>query len=117
MAADKDSGVEIERHASGIVIVSVRGDLPGDDPAGLADALASAGEWADVLVDLSRCTSLDRSTVAVLTAAAQKLRERDGRLHVIVPETLSVDRAARMLGMGVFLSIHTTREAGLEGLS
>jgi anti-sigma B factor antagonist len=109
--------VEVEVHATGVVIVTLRGEHDLNTKPHLSDALARAGDSADVLVDLSECSFIDSTVIGVLVLAYQMQNERGGRLELTIPPgATTIRRVAKIAGLTTFLSIHETTSAGLASL-
>ena len=88
MQAQEGSGHRSRNRAEvpqpGTAIVKLRGELDLSSRARLTQVLAGASAQATVLVDLSECTFADSSVVAALVTASAELRERGGRLEVVI---------------------------------
>jgi anti-anti-sigma factor len=70
-----------------------------------------------VVVDLSACTFIDSSLVALLLRAARVLGERNGTLPLVVgSEARSVHRVLDLMGITTILSLHDSRAAALGGI-
>jgi anti-anti-sigma factor len=109
--------VEVAFHRLGVAIVTVRGGQDLDRGQALSDAMAAAGPQLNVLVDLSECSFMDSSEIAVLLAAADDLRERGGALALIIPaKATPVQRTAKLSGLSEAMSIHATRSAAIASV-
>jgi anti-sigma B factor antagonist len=109
--------VEVEPHAPGVVIVSLRGEHDLNSKQVLTEVLASASAGADVLVDLSECTFMDSTVIGVLVLAFRAQSERGRRLELAIPPAAhAVQRVATIAGLTTFLPIHETRSAGLASI-
>jgi anti-anti-sigma factor len=111
------AAVELTTEASGVVVVTLRGEHDLDSRAALSGALARAGERANVLVDLSHCTFVDSSVIGVLVAAHQAQVERGRRLELVIPaDAGALLRVTQIAGLATFMVIHETRDAGLASV-
>lgn len=109
--------VEVEVHAAGVVIVTLRGEHDLNTKPDLSEALARAGDHADVLVDLSECSFIDSTVIGALVLAFQAQSERGRRLELTIsPGANTIQRVAKIAGLTTFLSIHETRSAGLASI-
>jgi anti-anti-sigma factor len=109
--------VEVEFPEAGIAVVCVRGEHDLSTKARLSEALATASEQPNVLVDLCECTFMDSSVIAAMFVARKKLGERDGRLEIVIPpEAGTIQRVASITSLAAILPIHATRSAGLASL-
>jgi anti-anti-sigma factor len=109
--------VEVEPHASDLIVITLRGEHDLNSKQLFSEALALAGAEADVLVDLSECSFIDSTIIGVLVLAFQAQSERGRRLELAIPPTAhAVERVATIAGLRTFLSIHETRSAGLESI-
>jgi anti-anti-sigma factor len=109
--------LELDFHHFGIAVVKLRGehDLSGKQP--LTEALAGASDQLSVLVDLSECTFIDSSVIAVLFAAHERLAQRGGRIELVIPpEASTVHRVATLTGLFELLPVHETHGAGIASL-
>jgi anti-anti-sigma factor len=109
--------VQVTTDAPGAVVVTLRGEHDLGSRAAVADALARAGERANVLVDLSECSFIDSTIIGVLLAAFQAQSERGARLELTIPpEAQPIHRVAQIAGLPTFMVIHETRIAGLASI-
>jgi anti-anti-sigma factor len=91
-------------------IVKLRGEHDLSTRPRISEALADASKQATVLVDLSECTFADSSVVAALVVAHDELRERGGRLEVVIPaDARAIRRLAELARLADILPIHETR--------
>ena len=92
------------------------GDIDAHSAPRLRDAIAAqlaADSSIDRLViDLSRASFLDSSALGVLIAALKRMRERDGRLDVVLPAS-PVRRIFEITALDQVFSLHETRELAL----
>jgi anti-sigma B factor antagonist len=109
--------VEVTTDAPGAVAVTLRGEHDLSSRPAVADAIARAGERANVLVDLSECSFIDSTIIGVLVAAFQAQSERGARLELAIPpEASALHRVAQIAGLPTFMVIHETRIAGLASI-
>jgi anti-anti-sigma factor len=99
--------VEVALHSETTAIVS----LIGEHDLSLGDALRGALETAAeqrpcVLLDLSRCTLLDSTGIAVLLDAERRVRAAQGRFAVVIlPGQGAVTRVAELIRLGDLVPI------------
>jgi anti-anti-sigma factor len=109
--------IEFEVPQAGTAIVKLRGELDVSSKLCLAHALAGASEQAKVLVDLSECTFADSSVVVALVTASAELRERGGRLEVVIPPAAkAVHRLAQLVRLSDIVPVHESRSAACASL-
>jgi anti-sigma B factor antagonist len=109
--------VEVELSQPGIACVKLRGEQDLAGSPRLTEALAVASSRLNVLVDLSECTFMDSSVIAVFSRAGKKLGERGGRLELIIPpEALTLQRIASVSALSSMVPIHETHVAAVAGL-
>lgn len=106
--------VEVEFRPPGIGFVTLHGEHDLSTQQCLSEALATASAKRDVLVDLSECTFMDSSVIAALFRAGQKLKERGGRLELVIPESATaIKRVADVTLLAAMLPIHESRNAAI----
>ena len=92
----------------------MRGEHDVSTVPALADALEQAAAHANALVDLSECTFIDSSVIAVLLRAAQAAHERHGLFVLVIPpEQERVSRVADLTGLVELLDVRASRDAAL----
>ena len=107
--------VEVALHSDTTAIVS----LIGEHDLSLGDALRGALETATeqrscVLVDLSRCTLLDSTGIAVLLDAQNRVRAAEGRFALVIPPGQgAVARVAELIRLGDLVPISQSLEDAL----
>ena len=105
--------LEVQFKLPGIALVQLRGEHDLSGKEALAEALARASDQLNVLVDLSECTFMDSSVLGVLIPAGQDIKQRGGRLELVIPpEATTASRIATITRLNEFLRIHETHEAG-----
>ena len=111
--------MEVALHSDTTAIVS----LIGEHDLSLGDALRGALETAAeqrscVLVDLSRCTLLDSTGIAVLLDAQKRVRAAQGRFALVIPPGQgAVARVAELIRLGDLVPIAQSREDALTSLA
>jgi anti-anti-sigma factor len=111
--------VQVALHSDTTAIVS----LIGEHDLSLGDALRGALETAAeqrscVLVDLSRCTLLDSTGIAVLLDAQKRVRAARGRFALVIPPGQgAVARVAEIIRLGDLVPIAQSREDALTSLA
>jgi len=107
--------VDVAFHSDTTAIVS----MIGEHDLSLGDALRGALETAAeqrscVLVDLSRCTLLDSTGIAVLLDAQKRMRAAQGRFALVIPPGQgSVARVAELIRLGDLVPISPSLEEAL----
>jgi anti-anti-sigma factor len=110
--------VAFERPAPGAAVVALRGEHDLTTKSDLAEALARAGDGADVLVDVSDCEFLDSTIIGVLVAAFHAQTAAGRRLELAIPESAAqARRVAAIAGLASFLVVHDSREAGIASVA
>jgi anti-sigma B factor antagonist len=100
-----------------IAVLTVSGEQDVTAKPQLDEALAQATTRAGVLVDLSGCGFIDSSMIGVIVTAYRHLRDRNGRLELVVPlEARAIRRTMEIMGLPAILTIHPSRSAGLASL-
>jgi anti-anti-sigma factor len=109
--------IEVAVPQAGTAIVKLRGELDLSSKPCLTQALACAGEHAKVLVDFTECTFADSSVVTALVTASAELRERGGRLEVVIPPAANaVHRLAELARLSDIMPINESRSAACASL-
>ncbi len=111
------SAVQVDLSVPGVAFVALHGehDLSSTQP--VSEALATAGARRDVLVNLSDCTFVDSSVIAMLFRARTQLELHDRRLELIIPpHATAVRRIADVTVLNAILRIHDSRDAALASL-
>jgi len=76
--------------------------------AQISKAFDEARDTAGVIVDLSDCTFLDSTVIALLVSAQQEVATRGGRMQVVLPDGSGVERIISLMRLHEVLSIHPT---------
>ena len=80
-------------------------------------ALAAASERPHVLVDVSDCTFIDSTVIAVLFAAHRQQVMRNQRPELILTNGAdTVERILTLTRVDLIVTVHETRGAALAGL-
>lgn len=108
---------EVETLAEHIQLVAVSGELDLSNSAELRRRVESAvrAGGAAVVIDLSGLTHMDSTGLASLIAAHQLVRERRGRLALVIGSE-PVRRTVEVRGLDRLFTIFATREAALAAL-
>lgn len=109
--------IEVEALSEEVSIVHLRGEHDLSTRIELAVALAAASERPHVLVDLSDCTFIDSTVIAVLFAAHRQQVMRNQRLELILTNGAdTVERILTLTRVDLIVTVHATRGAALAGL-
>jgi anti-sigma B factor antagonist len=109
--------VGVGHQASGLAVVSLRGEHDISTQPDVTEALEQAAAHSDVLVDLSECSFMDSTVVAALIKAAQAAHARDERLVLVIPANQkNITRVAEITHLGSILTVHTSRSTALASL-
>jgi anti-sigma B factor antagonist len=109
--------VEVDLSVPGVAFVMLDGEHDLSSAQPVSEALAKAGARRDVLVNLSGCTFMDSSVIAMLFRARTQLELHDRRLELIIPEhASSVRRIAEVTVLNAIMRIHESRDAALASL-
>ena len=110
--------MEFVLHSEATAIVS----LLGEHDLSLGDALRLALETATaqrscVVVDLSRCTFLDSTGIAVLLDAQKRVRAAQGRFALVIPPGQgAVARVVELIRLGDLVPISHSLEDALTSV-
>ena len=111
-------GVEAAYLIPGLVCMKLRGEHDLASKERLTEAFAAATTQIGVLVDLSECTFIDSTVIAVLLNAFTEIAERGGRLELVIPpEATAVARVAQIAGLAAILPVHQSSAAALASLA
>ena len=109
--------VEVEHHAPGLALVSVRGEHDLSTTPELTQALEQAAAHSNVLVDLSDCSFMDSSVIKALIKTARALEARGEQLALVIPpEHRFVAQIAHMTHLSEIFPIYPSRGAGLASM-
>ena len=115
---DRQPGtVEVEHHAPGLAVVSIRGEHDLSTSPELRRALEQAAAHSTVLVDLCECSFIDSSVIQALVSTARALHAGGEQLVLVIPpEQKQVARVAQMTHLAEIFPIHTSRHAALVSI-
>jgi anti-sigma B factor antagonist len=105
-----DIELDIEtRHEDGWTILVAGGELDLYTAPRLRDeVLARVDEGADrIAIDLNGVGFIDSTGLGILVACLKRVRELDGRLVLIAPETSPLRRLLSLTGLEQVLPTHT----------
>jgi anti-sigma B factor antagonist len=112
-------GIQIDKEAR-CAVVTWRGELDAHDASRLRADLATAVEEAAdlsshprVVLDLTGVAFLDSTVLGTIVGALRRLREADGELVVVLPES-PARRIFEITGLDHVLTIRPMRVAALE---
>jgi anti-anti-sigma factor len=110
--------VEVVHHSDSTAIVSLIGEHDLSLGDALRGALETAGEQRScVLVDLTRCTLLDSTGIAVLLDAQLRMRAAQGRFALVVPPGQgAIARVAELIRLGDLVPISHSLEDALASV-
>jgi anti-sigma B factor antagonist len=97
--------------------VSPRGEIDAHSAPRLRATIVDELEDAAVdhlVVDLSGVSFLDSSALGVLVGTLKRMRERDGRLDIVLPSS-HARRVFEITALDRVLALHETVEAALAG--
>jgi anti-sigma B factor antagonist len=103
----------------GISVVTLRGEIDAFSAPSLREDLRVLVEERGVrtlVIDLSAVTFLDSSGLGAIVGTLRRLRERDGQLHVVQPDS-AASRIFEHTGLDGVLDLYTEREAALSAAS
>jgi anti-sigma B factor antagonist len=91
-------------------VLAIKGELDLYTGPQLRDAvLAATGEGRDhVAVDLHEVTFIDSTGLGVLVACLKRVREREGALVLVAPDTSPLIRLLTLTGLQDILPTHPT---------
>jgi anti-sigma B factor antagonist len=106
--------VQVEFRPPCIALIKLRGEHDFSSKQHLTEALATASAQLNVLVDLSECTFMDSTVFAAFFRAREQLKERGGRLEVVIPPAATtIQRLARITALDKIVPIHETQRAAV----
>jgi anti-sigma B factor antagonist len=109
--------VELEHHAPGLAVVSMRGEHDLSTAPELTYALEQAAAHSNVLVDLSECSFIDSSVIQALVKTARVIHGRGEELVLVIPpEQRQVARVAQMTHLAEIFPIHASRDAAFVAI-
>jgi anti-sigma B factor antagonist len=105
--------IELEiqtRSEGGWTVVAAGGELDLYTAPTLRDEVLATIERGDdrIAIDLNAVGFIDSTGLGILVACLKRVRERDGRLVLIAPETSPLRRLLSLTGLEQVLPTHTT---------
>lgn len=103
----------------GIWVVTLRGEIDAYSTPSLREDLRILVEESGalaVVIDLAAVTFLDSSGLGAIVGTLRRLRERDGRLTIVEPET-AASRIFEHTGLDAVLDLYGRREEALSAAS
>jgi anti-anti-sigma factor len=117
LAQPSRPAIEVEALSDEVSIVYLRGEHDLSTKIELAVALAAASERPRVLVDLSDCTFIDSTVIALLFAAHRQQVMRNQSFELILPTGANtIERILRLTRVELIITVHETRGAALANL-
>ncbi len=103
--------------SAGAALMQITGEVDVVTSAVLRRELAvhMSSHHPDLVVDLSAVTSLDSTGLGVLVRAARQIRERGGRMELVVDEGRVVD-LLRLTAVAQLFHIHRTVATAMAAL-
>jgi anti-anti-sigma factor len=113
---DVPASVEMRSVPGGGIIVALVGDHDLSTKTQLLARLAGVGRPARLVIDLSGCTFVDSTIIAVILGACHTTSPSEQRVSLVLPnDTSYVYRALSVIGARDLVPIHRSIEAALEG--
>jgi anti-sigma B factor antagonist len=91
-------------------------DLTNAEPIGERLRALVTNRSEALIVDLGPTTYLDSSGITLLFGLYEELRQRQQRLHVVLPEGSPIARVLAITGLDQLVPIHATLEIALESV-
>ena len=107
-----DFDVRLEVLPGGAAVVHVRGDLDLGTAPALAEAIASAGDPENVVLDLGECSFVDSAALRTILVAARATQDRGGRLALVVTDP-GIRRVLEITAVDTMLPVHSTIDSAL----
>ena len=99
-------------------VLTLSGELDAYDApalrAAFAEAVAGLGETAVVVLDLAAVSFLDSTVLGTIVGLLKRVREHDGELRVVLPET-AARRIFELTGLDRSLEVRPSRAEALRG--
>jgi anti-sigma B factor antagonist len=112
-------GLRDEAPHPGCRVVGATGEIDAHNAPGLRlriHELLEAGDVEHLVVDLSGATFLDSSALGVLVGALKLMRQRDGRLDIVLPAA-PLRRIFEITALDRVLNLHESRATALASVS
>lgn len=111
-----DFHIEQEHPRPGTIVLSIYGDVDLHVAEELRRRLTAAiGEGMALVIDLSAVTFVDSTTLGVLLSGLKRLREKEGRLRLVVPGT-EIRRIFELTMLDRVFDLDATRDEALAAV-
>jgi len=94
------------------VVLTLRGELDAYDAPELRSVFADSTHVRVVVLDLSAVSFLDSTVLGTIVGLQRRVREADGELRVVLPES-EARRVFALTGLDRALDVRPTRESAL----
>jgi len=94
------------------VVLTLRGELDAYDAPELRSVFADSTDVHVVVLDLSGVSFLDSTVLGTIVGLQRRVREADGELRVVLPES-EARRVFALTGLDRALDVRPTRESAL----
>src|SRR5450759_5285091 len=112
-----DFDIASERPREGVFVITLSGEVDLYTAPELKQLLDAVAEGAKhVVVDLSKTTFIDSTTLGVLVGGVRRLREKDGDLSLVCSDR-NITKIFEITGLDQVFSIAASREEALARLS
>jgi len=116
-AASVATAVTLDVLSPVLALVSVQGNQDVSCYDRLKMQLDAAAALGDVIVDLTRCESLDATAIGALIAAHGTAAAHGHRLALLLePGWSTVMRAVELTSLGAIVPVHTSRAAAFRSM-
>jgi anti-anti-sigma factor len=103
--------IAVGHHASGIAVVTMRGEHDLSTHALLAQALELAAAHSNVVVDLTACSFIDSTVIQEFLKTADTLRPKGEQVVLVIPrEQAAVTRIAELAALAQLFELRETTE-------
>lgn len=110
--------LELLIHPPAACVVRLHGEHDVSSLEEVSAALATAGGYHRVVVDLARCTFIDSSLISIFLAASRRARARGGSVELVVPsEANAVRRTLELANVQRVLPFHASCASALESVA
>jgi anti-anti-sigma factor len=107
------ASIEVRMLASDTMLVQLSGEHDATTHSRLADAFVAVRHQANVIVDLTPCSSIDSSILTMLLRAHDALMRDQRRLAVALPTKVDLTRKAELERLSDLLPAYASVEAAL----
>ena len=99
-------------------ITAVEGEIDASNVAELAQRLRAplTNRSTALIVDLTRTSYVDSAGINLLFGLDAELRQRQQRLHLVVPAASPIARMMAITGLDSAVAVHESRQAVVEHL-